>query len=170
MFNLRPDSFFVKTILYCTNGNGTVWGKEDWHFLTSGKESKSVVIDIFSWSRCCCRATKCDARILQAQVRSRVTATSRLCPRSGLVLQHGQAANSSSTEDTINEQNPPANETARHAPLKIVLKINILIGEKLCRMWFRYSWKFNAKLHVHFKIWTLKFKLLYLLNHVKLIQ
>jgi len=29
-----------------------------------------------------------------------------------------------------------------------------------------YSWIFNVQLYVHFKKWTLKFKLLYLLNHI----
>ena len=30
----------------------------------------------------------------------------------------------------------------------------------------RYSWIFNVQLYVHLKKWTLKFKLLYLLNHI----
>jgi len=30
----------------------------------------------------------------------------------------------------------------------------------------RYSWIFNVQLYVHFKKWILKFKLLYLLNHI----
>jgi len=29
-----------------------------------------------------------------------------------------------------------------------------------------YSWTFNTQLHVHLKNWPLKFKLLYLLNHI----
>ena len=30
----------------------------------------------------------------------------------------------------------------------------------------RYSWMFNVQLYVHLKKWTLKFTLLYLLNHI----
>ena len=32
-----------------------------------------------------------------------------------------------------------------------------------------YSWIFNVQLHVHFKNWTLKFNLLYLVNHINTI-
>ena len=37
---------------------------------------------------------------------------------------------------------------------------------KALRNLIRYSWIFNVQLYVHLKKWTLKFKLLYLLNHI----
>ena len=38
--------------------------------------------------------------------------------------------------------------------------------KKLCSL-IHYYWIFRTRLHVHLKKWTLKFKLLYLLNHTR---
>ena len=39
--------------------------------------------------------------------------------------------------------------------------------EKVVQSLIRYFWIFKTRLHVHLKKWTLKFKLLYLLNHIR---
>ena len=38
--------------------------------------------------------------------------------------------------------------------------------KKVMQSLIRYCWIFRTRLHVHLKKWTLKFKLLYLLNHI----
>ena len=40
------------------------------------------------------------------------------------------------------------------------------VDEKVVQSLIRYYWIFETQLHVHLKKWTLKFKLLYLLNHI----
>jgi len=40
------------------------------------------------------------------------------------------------------------------------------VDEKVVQSLIRYYWIFRTRLHVHLKMWTLKFKLLYLLNHI----
>jgi len=40
------------------------------------------------------------------------------------------------------------------------------VDEKVVQSFIHYYWIFRTRLHVHLKKWTLKFKLLYLLNHV----
>jgi len=51
---------------------------------------------------------------------------------------------------------------AKHSPLK-----SLNCGWKKCaKSLIRYYWTFRTLLRVHLKKWTLKFKLLYLLNHM----
>ena len=40
------------------------------------------------------------------------------------------------------------------------------VDEKVVQSLIRYYWIFRTRLHVHLEKWTLKFKLLYLLNHI----
>jgi len=40
------------------------------------------------------------------------------------------------------------------------------VDEKVVQSFIRYFWTFRTRLHVHLKKWTLKFKLLHLLNHM----
>jgi len=41
-----------------------------------------------------------------------------------------------------------------------------LLTKKLCKVWFVITWIFRMRLHVHLKKWTVKFKLVYLLNRI----